>query len=144
MNSLTPFIRHEMEDLPGTAAAPGAAGAFQSPPLGSEPEPQPQPAPPQSQPGPAVSPGQTPHPGRSSAPQGGGPVPYTDGTPAGVFQRNAAHFLAGDTPGVMASYMPENNRAPLGKADPRRAAGTQQSEETVLDLVEWREDAPYG
>ena len=31
-------------------------------------------------------------------------IPMTDGTPAPCRQKNAASFLAGDTPGVMASY----------------------------------------
>ena len=31
-------------------------------------------------------------------------VPVTDGTPAPCRQKNAASFLAGETPGVMAAY----------------------------------------
>ena len=33
-------------------------------------------------------------------------VPMTDGTPAPCRQKNAASFLAGKTPGVMATYGP--------------------------------------
>ena len=37
MNSLEPFIRHELENQPGTAAAPQANSTRKSPPLGSMP-----------------------------------------------------------------------------------------------------------
>ena len=37
MNSLEPFIRHELEDQPGTAAAPQASSTRNAPPLGSMP-----------------------------------------------------------------------------------------------------------
>ena len=39
MDSLTPFIRHELEDRPGVSAAPEAACSRCSPPLGKEPGP---------------------------------------------------------------------------------------------------------
>ena len=37
MNSLTPFIRHELENQPGPAAAPENICTRCSPPLGKEP-----------------------------------------------------------------------------------------------------------
>ena len=37
MNSLEPFIRHELENQPGTAAAPQASSTRNAPPLGSMP-----------------------------------------------------------------------------------------------------------
>ena len=37
MNSLEPFIRHELENQPGTAAAPQANSTRNAPPLGSMP-----------------------------------------------------------------------------------------------------------
>ena len=37
MNSLEPFIRHELENQPGTAAAPQASSTRIAPPLGSMP-----------------------------------------------------------------------------------------------------------
>ena len=46
MDSLTPFIRHELEDRPGVSAAPEAACSLRSPPEGKEP-------------GPVVAPSQT-------------------------------------------------------------------------------------
>ena len=39
MDSLTPFIRHELEDRPGVSAAPEAVCSRCSPPLGKEPGP---------------------------------------------------------------------------------------------------------
>ena len=38
MNSLEPFIRHELENQPGTAAAPQANSTRNAPPLGSIPQ----------------------------------------------------------------------------------------------------------
>lgn len=149
MNSLTPFIRHEMDNLPGPKARPGAASSRNSPPLGRTPasaidraEPSQPGGAPAPAPQPPAGPGQTPHPGPGSIPRGA--VPYTDGTPAASRQKNAESFLAGTTPGVMAAYMPENNRVDAKTADPRRARPAQQDDETVQRLVEWREEAPYG
>ncbi len=139
MNTLTPFVHHEMDNQPGTPGRPEASGSLKSPPLGRTPQPGPPPAP---APQPPAGPGQTPHPGPGSVPRGG--VPCTDGTPAACRQKNAASFLAGDTPGVMASYMPENNRVDPRGVPPRKARPTQEDDETVQRLVEWREDAPYG
>ena len=44
-------------------------------------------------------------------------IPMTDGTPAPCRQKNAASFLAGDTPGVMASYG-HGGRGPRGPIPP--------------------------
>ena len=38
MNSLTPFIRHEMDEQPGASSAPENSCSRCSPPLGKEPE----------------------------------------------------------------------------------------------------------
>ena len=64
-------------------------------------------------------------------------IPMTDGTPAPCRQKNAASFLAGDTPGVMASYG-------HGGREPGGPIPTLESEDTVRDLVHWRQEAPYG
>lgn len=64
-------------------------------------------------------------------------VPMTDGTPAPCRQKNAASFLAGDTPGVMATYGP-------GEREPGSPIPTLESEDTVRNLRDWREEAPYG
>ena len=84
MNSLTPFIRHEMDEQPGASSAPENSCSRCSPPLGKEPEapvilPPGDPTAPGTQVPPHVeTPGQTPHPDTGSTPQG---VPMTDGTP---------------------------------------------------------------
>ena len=49
-------------------------------------------------------------------------------------QKNAAFFLKGQTPGLQRTLTPQDDNAP-----PCRQDG-----ETVLKLVEWREEAPYG
>ena len=68
--SLTPFIRHELEHQPGTAAAPENSCTRCSPPLGKEPDillPG-DPAAPGTQVPPHIeTPGQTPHPDTNSA-----------------------------------------------------------------------------
>lgn len=148
MNTLSPFIHHDMDNLPGETAAPADSSSFNSPPLGKMPRaadagttilPPSQPDNPGVQlPPPSVS--QTPHPGPESAPQGG--IPYTHGTPAPGRQKNAASFLAGTTPGTMAIYMPENNRMEHD-APPQAALPAQEDDETVERLVEWREEAAY-
>lgn len=78
---------------------------------------------------------QTPHPSPSCTPQGG--IPVTDGTPAPSRQKNAAGFLAGNTPGVMASY-------DAGQREPGSPIPTLENEEAVRHLVQWRQEAPYG
>ena len=91
--SLTPFIRHELEHQPGTAAAPENSCTRCSPPLGREPDillPG-DPAAPGTQVPPQIeTPGQTPHPDTDSVPQG---VPMTNGTPAACYQKNAQEWV---------------------------------------------------
>ena len=141
MNSLEPFIRHELENQPGTAAAPQASSTRNAPPLGSMPlQPPAAPDTPGTQLPPPEVPGNPPHPEPGSAPQAG--VPMTDGTPAACRQKNAQEFLAGKVPGVMAQYAPglfstlqhTHSAHPAPEEDP----------EAVEQLVEWRENAPYG
>ncbi len=76
---------------------------------------------------------QTPHPGPASTPRAG--VPVTDGTPIPSRQKNAASFLAGRTPGVIATYAP---------GQPGAAIPTLESDEVVRSLMEWRQEAPFG
>ena len=64
-------------------------------------------------------------------------VPMTDGTPAPCRQKNAASFLAGDTPGVMATYGP-------GEREPGSPIPPLERAATVRNLRDWREEAPYG
>ena len=93
--SLTPFIRHELEHQPGTAAAPENSCTRCSPPLGREPDPllPGDPAAPGTQVPPQIeTPGQTPHPDTNSAPQG---VPMTNGTPAACTRRTPGNFWPG-------------------------------------------------
>ena len=146
MNSLTPFIRHELEHRPGASAAPEASCARCSPPLGKEPPLQPS-APPENPgtqlPPPDIPrPGQTPHPGTDGQPFGAHSVPMTDGTPAACRQKNAQEFLAGKVPGVMAQYAPGlfSTRQHLHSRHPAPDEDTA----AVQELVDWREDAPYG
>ena len=87
MDSLTPFIRHELEDRPGASAAPEAACSRCSPPLGKEPGPV---QPPSTPDGPDV---QLPPP--EIPPNEPSGVPMTDGTPVACRQKNAAAFLKG-------------------------------------------------
>lgn len=143
MNTLTPFIRHEMENQPGKDRPQGPSSSMVSPPLGKEPELEPpsQPDNPGVQLPPPEIPGQTPHPGPDSAPRSG--IPMTDGTPAPSRQKNAADFLEGNTPGLMAYYQPENNVVHAEDVPPRKARPIQEDPETVLRLVEWREEATY-
>ena len=54
-------------------------------------------------------------------------------------QKNAADFLAGGMPGVIAFYAPDADAAPDGEPQ-----GEAESSETVQRLLEWREQAPYG
>ena len=67
-------------------------------------------------------------------------------------QKNAASYLAGETPGVMVFYAPESELPAAEQAMQRRARTAHrrakdtavQDDETVQRLLEWREQAPYG
>ena len=144
MSSLTPFIRHQMEDLPGSSAAPENSCSRCSPPLGKQPDPTQPPGDP-SAPGtqlpPPEVPGNPPHPEPGSAPQAG--VPMTDGTPAACYQKNAREYLSGDVQAsVMAHYAPGlfSTEQHTHSAHPAPDDDTA----SVLDLVDWREESPYG
>ena len=132
MNSLEPFIRRELENQPGTAAAPQASSTRNAPPLGSMPL-QPPAAP--DMPGTQLPPPELPQPEKTG-------VPMTDGTPVACRQKNAAAFLKGQVPGVMAEYAPGlfSTEQQLHSSQPAPDEDTA----AVLELVEWREDAPYG
>lgn len=131
MNSLEPFIRHELENQPGTAAAPQASSTRIAPPLGNMPL-QPPAAP--DTPGTQLPPPELPQPEKPG-------VPMTDGTPVACRQKNAAAFLKGQVPGVMAEYAPGlfSTEQRLHSRQP-----APDDSEGVQDLVDWREDAPYG
>ncbi len=67
-------------------------------------------------------------------------------------QKNARDFLAGNTPGVMAFYAPEEQRRAAQHPNPQPANiiantrpdnATVEDAETVQRLVEWREEASY-
>ena len=134
MNSLTPFIHHALPDRPGPSSAPEANCSRCSPPLGKQPDPT-------QPPGDPSAPGtQLPPPVPGSAPQAG--VPMTDGTPAACRQKNAQEFLAGKVPGVMAQYAPGlfSTRQHTHSAHP----APDEDADAVQQLVEWRENAPYG
>ena len=138
MNSLTPFIRHELEHRPGPAAAPENSCSRCSPPLGKEPEPVQMPGDPAA-PGTQVPP-QVEQPGPDSAPHG---VPMTDGTPAACRQKNAREFLAGDVQtSVMAHYAP--GLFSTGQHTHSAHPAPEEDTAAVQELVTWREDAPYG
>ena len=144
MNSLTPFIRHEMDEQPGASSAPENSCSRCSPPLGKEPEPVQMPgdpAAPGTQVPPQVEqPGRTPHPGPDSAPHG---VPMTDGTPVACRQKNAKDFLAGDVQtSVMAHYAP--GLFSTGQHTHSRHPAPDEDTAAVLELVDWREESPYG
>lgn len=88
MNSLTPFIHHDMDNLPNQArgrAKPAHSDSWQVHCLPSR-------------------------------------------------QKNAASFLNGETPGLQKTLTPQSALHP----------DCQQDSETVLKLLEWREEAPYG
>lgn len=89
MNSLTPFIRHNMDNLPNETHGRADANANQN-------------------------------------------TWASHCIPSR--QKNALSYLKGETPGVMASYAPET----------RDSDSCQEDSETVLRLLEWREQAPYG
>ena len=120
MESLTPFIRHELEDAPGPSGPPEKTSSVVSPPLGAEP-------------------GQPPV---TEPPKPGCGIPMTDGTPAACRQKNAAEYLAGRSPGVMTQY-----GGGLFGAEQHlhsREPAPDEDQSGVLQLVEWREEAPYG
>lgn len=133
MESLTPFIRHELEDAPGLSAPPEAAGSRVSPALGKPPEQPPVTEPPADPNSPDI---QLPPP-EVPAPH----VQMTDGTPVGCRQKNAAEYLAGRSPGVMTQYGDGLFGAEQHLHSRRPAP---DDPEGVLQLVEWREEAPYG
>ena len=144
MNSLTPFIHHALPDRPGPSSAPEASCSRCSPPLGKQPDPTQPPGDP-SAPGtqlpPPEVPGNPPHPEPGSAPQAG--VPMTDGTPAACYQKNAREYLFGDVQAsVMAHYAPGlfSTEQHTHSAHPAPDDDTA----SVLDLVDWREESPYG
>ena len=132
MNSLTPFIRHELEHRPGSSAAPENSCSRCSPPLGKEPEPVQMPGDPAA-PGTQVPP-QVEQPGRT---------PMTDGTPVACRQKNAKDFLAGDVQtSVMAHYAP--GLFSTGQHTHSAHPAPEEDTAAVQELVTWREDAPYG
>ena len=175
MESLTPFIRHELEDAPGPSGPPEETSSVVSPPLGAEPGQPPVTEPPK--PGHGIQhPGQvvlhtTSQSASQTAPLVGEPlakrqsftecqslpslgevalrsndgevsIPMTDGTPTACRQKNAAEFLAGRSPGVMAQY-----GGGLFGAEQHlhsREPAPDEDQSGVLQLVEWREEAPYG
>ena len=146
MNSLTSFIRHEMDEQPGASSAPENNCSRCSPPLGKEPEapvilPPGDPTAPGTQVPPHIeTPGQTPHPDTGSTPQG---VPMTDGTPVACRQKNAKDFLAGDVQtSVMAHYAP--GLFSTGQHTHSRHPAPDEDTAAVLELVDWREESPYG
>ena len=131
MNSLEPFIRHELENQPGTAAAPQASSTRNAPPLGSMPL-QPPAAP--DTPGTQLPPPELPQPEKPG-------VPMTDGTPMACRQKNAAAFLAGDVQtSVMAHYAPGlfstkqklHSRHPAPDEDPTRCSSLWSGAKTPL------------
>ena len=69
-------------------------------------------------------------------------IPMTNGTPAACRQKNAAEYLAGRSPGVMTQY-----GGGLFGAEQHlhsREPAPDEDKSGVLQLVEWREEAPYG
>ena len=90
MNSLEPFIRHELENQPGTAAAPQASSTRNAPPLGSMPL-QPPAAP--DTPGTQLPPPELPQPEKPG-------VPMTDGTPMACRQKETMALEQGFFSGV--------------------------------------------
>ncbi len=107
MDSLTPFVRHELE-LPDAS--------FQPPDFSLRVEPDPD-----------------------------EPIPMTDGTPVACRQKNAEEFLDGTVSGVMAQYG-EQLFGTEQNTDSAHPAPEEPdpAKSGVLELVNWREDAPYG
>ena len=113
MNSLEPFIRHELENQPGTAAAPQASSTRNAPPLGSMPL-QPPAAP--DTPGTQLPPPELPQPEKPG-------VPMTDGTPMACRQKNAAAFLAGDVQTSVMAHYAVQHKAEAAQPPPRPGRG---------------------
>ena len=63
-------------------------------------------------------------------------------SPAACRQKNAAEYLAGRSPGVMAQYGQGLFGPQQHTKSPHPAP--EEDESGVLQLVEWREEAPYG
>ena len=135
MNSLTPFIHHALPDRPGPSSAPEASCSRCSPPLGKQPDPTQPPGDP-SAPGTQLPPPELPQPEKPG-------VPMTDGTPMACRQKNAAAFLAGDVQtSVMAHYAP--GLFSTGQHTHSRHPAPDEDTAAVLELVDWREESPYG
>ena len=83
-----------------------------------------------------------PRSGADSSPAKGSSIEVTDGTPAACRQKNAQEFLAGKVPGVMAQYAPGlfSTLQHTHSAHP----APDEDADAVQQLVEWRENAPYG
>lgn len=137
MESLTPFIRHEMQDTPGTSGSPDENSSRISPPLGTEPKPMTEPPSQPDNPDVQLPPPEVPQPSPRSS-----PLPMTDGTPVACRQKNAAEYLAGHSPGVMTQYG-DGLFGAHQHTDSREPAPDKDTS-GVLQLVEWREEAPYG
>ena len=171
MESLTPFIRHEPQNRPGPSGPPEETSSRVSPALGSPPEQPPVTEPPSQPDNPDVQLPppeiEQPSPGCGSqqslrtlggaraslaaaptAPPCFGrrprssPLPMTDGTPVGCRQKNAAEYLAGRSPGIMAQY--GDGLFGAEQHTRSRQPAPDKDESGVLQLVEWREEAPYG
>ena len=69
-------------------------------------------------------------------------IPMTNGTPVACRQKNAAEYLAGRSPGVMTQYGQGLFGPQQHTKSPHPAP--EEDESGVLQLVEWREEAPYG
>ena len=91
MESLTPFIRHELEDAPGPSGPPEETSSMVSPPLGAEPGQPPVTEPPKPGRGSQQPPSQPDGPDVQLPPEIKQPgVPMTNGTPVACRQKNAA------------------------------------------------------
>ena len=143
MESLTPFIRHELEDAPGPSGPPEETSSMVSPPLGAEPGQPPVTEPPKPGRGSQQPPSQPDGPDVQLPPEIEQPgVPMTNGTPVACRQKNAAEYLAGRSPGVMAQY--GDGLFGAEQHTKSRQPAPDKDESGVLQLVEWREEAPYG
>ena len=142
MESLTPFIRHELEDAPGPSGPPEETSSVVSPPLGAIPGQPPVTEPPKPGCGSQQPPSQPDDPDVQLPPESEQPgVPMTNGTPVACRQKNAAEYLAGRSPGVMTQYGQGLFGPQQHTKSPHPAP--EEDESGVLQLVEWREEAPY-
>lgn len=118
----------------------GQTSSRVSPPLGQDPL-KPPVTPPSPPEGPGVQLPPPEFPTQQTPPPG--PVPITDGTPAGCYQKNAADFLRGD---VSTSVMAYYGQQLFGTEQHTRSAhpAPEEDESGVDALTRWREDAPYG